>query len=542
MNFSVESQKLNNLQKVGACKTKEIAALHKYNNPVTDSFEKKDDKKVPKAGFWKKWGKTVASVGAGAVAVTVSIVGLKKLNIAKARKIQEQARKTAQQQTERANAERLRKAAEEESRLATEKIKKELEEKVRLKAEQEAKIKAEKEAKALRLAKIAEENAYKEKVKNISDSFFQKFSTGHTIKVDRDFYDLYSKYTADEFLQGIIETVKEAENQGLKEPDIKSFYTKIKESTKYTRFEYKDDMERCWFDFNLSKAAQRRKDIIKDIENLEQSVERKNGETFGDYLTRLADIRKSKMPKESHIERVGAKLKYDDSTLEPIELTSDELKRLSEWKPDVFKGLSKDEALCKLQDYTYSWVRAHTDDMMNTSAFEPIEDILLKKGFSHYDSSSYRYRSKDYEVEPLYRWMNIHNGHNKVKPDGSIDYNSELASVDSFVDEYFKVGDEYTAPWMQSCSKNKVYAETYFDDNNAEMTVKLVIHPKGKVSKAADLGLGKYGENEAVYPQGTRFKVIDRHLEECVNPYYNENSIINSNRVFSRWIVDLQEL
>ncbi len=74
------------------------------------------------------------------------------------------------------------------------------------------------------------------------------------------------------------------------------------------------------------------------------------------------------------------------------------------------------------------------------------------------------------------------------------------------------------------------------------MTVKLVIHPKGKVSKAADLGYGKYGNNEAVYPPGARFKVIDRHIEECINPDYKEDSIYSENRVFSRWIIDLQEI
>lgn len=541
MNFSVELPKFNNLQKVGASDAKEVAALHKYNKPVTDSFEKKDDKNSPKAGFWEKWGKTVASVGAGTVAVTVSIVGLKKLNIAKARKIQEQARKTAQEQAERANAERLRKA-EEESRLAAEKIKKQLEEKARLKAEQEAKIKAEKEAEALRLAKIAEENAYKEKVKNISDSFFQKFSTGRTVQVDRDFYDLYSKYTADEFLQGIIETVKEAEKQGLKEPDIKSFYAQIKESTKYTRFEYKNDLERSWFDFNLSKAAQRRNDIINDIENLEQSVERKSGESFGEYLTRLIDIRKSKMPKDSYIERVRAKLKYEDTSLESVELTDDDIKRLSAWRPHDFKGVSKEEARKKLDTLLGEWQYAHCGSTSGTVDYREIEDIIFTKGFSRYDSSKYQPNNHDYEVEPLYRWMNIQKGNYKVKPDGSVDYNSKIESVDSFVDEYFKVGDEYVAPWIQSCSKNKAWAETYFHDNNAGMTVKLVIHPKGKVSKAADLGWGKYGDNEAIYPQGSRFKVIDRHLEECVNTNYVAGSIGDSNRVFSRWIVDIQEL
>lgn len=542
MDFSIEKKLFNTNKAVNKTdkKTSDKNYQQYKTDPLKDSFEKAEKKDKIKS-FFHKWRTTIGAAATGVVLITGAVIGKKKLDIRKAKKIQEQARKTAQEQAERIKAERLRKA-EEESRLAAEKIKKQLEEKARLKAEQEAKIKAEKEAEALRLAKIAEENAYKEKVKNISDSFFQKFSTGGTVQADRNFSKLYSKYTAEEFLQGIIETVKEAEKQGLKESDIKSFYSKIKESTKYTRFEYKDNMERGWLDFNLSKAAQRRKDIIKDIENLEQSVERKNGETFGDYLTRLVDIRKSKMTKESPIERVRAKLKYDDTIQESAELTDDEMKRLTEWQPEIFKGLSKDEALCKLKDYTSGWTKAHTDDMRDTSAYESIEDILLKKGFSRYDSSTYRYRSKDYENEPLYRWMEIQKGNYKVKPDGSVDYNSKIESVDSFVDEYFKVGDEYVAPWMQSCSKSKKYAETYFHDDNAAMTVKLVIHPKGKVSKAADLRWGKYGENEAVYPAGTRFKVIDRHLEECVNANYKEGSICDSDRVFSRWIVDLQEL
>ena len=278
------------------------------------------------------------------------------------------------------------------------------------------------------------------------------------------------------------------------------------------------------------------------METLEQSFERKRGETFGDYLTRLADIRKSKMSKTSPVEKVRAKLKYDDTVLESVQLTVEEMTRLAQLKPEVFKGLSKEEALGKLRHYTDGWVKAHTDDISDTSAYQQIEDILLKKGFNRYDSSTYRYKSKDYEVEPLYRWMNIDKGNYKLKHDGSVDYDSKIESVDSFVDEYFKAGAEYTAPRMQSCSKNKGCAENYFHDNNQYMTVKLVIHPKGKVSKAADLGYGKYGNNEAVYPPGTRFKVIDRHIEECVNPYYKEGSIYSDNRVFSRWIVDLQEI
>ena len=528
MNFSVELPKFNNLQKVGASDAKEVAALHKYNKPVTDSFEKKDDKNSPKAGFLEKRGKTVASVGAGTVAVTVSIVGLKKLNIAKARKIQEQARKTAQEQAERANAERLRKA-EEESRLAAEKIKKQLEEKAILKAEQEAE--------ALRLAKIAEENAYKEKVKNISDSFFQKYSKDITIEVNSYSNDFYSRYTADEFFKGIVETVKDAEKKGVKESDIKSIYSQIKESTKHTKLEYKKKSAvGSISDFNLSNAIQRRKDIIKDIETLEQSVERKSGESFGEYLTRLIDIRKSKMPKDSYIERVRAKLKYEDTSLESVELTDDDIKRLSAWRPHDFKGVSKEEARKKLDTLLGEWQYAHCGSTSGTVDYREIEDIIFTKGFSRYDSSKYQPNNHDYEVAPLYRWMSISNENCRIKPNGDVDYKSSIKSVDSFIDEYFKVGGEFTALVHQCCSKNKKYAETYFHDDNSYMNIKMVIHPKGKLSKAADL----HGNNEAVYQQGTKFKVIDRHIEEYVCPNYKESS--DFNRVFSRWIVDLQEL
>ena len=550
MNFSTQLNLLtpNNSAKKVNEPVKNKNYRQYQNAPEKDSLKisSQENKPKEKTGLVKKWGKIAAMVGGGIALLTGTLIAKKKLDIKNAKKLQEEARKKSVEIAQKARAEQL-KREEEEARIAAqkafeEKAQRRLEEKAKLKAEQEAKLKAQKEAEAQKAAQLAAEKAYQKKVKNISDSFFQKFGAGGTINVDSDFAKLYQKYTADEFLQGIIDTRKEAEKQGLKESDIKALFVKIKESTLSTKFEYKDEFDKTAYDFNLSKAAQKRKDIINDIETLEQSVERKNGETFGDYLARLADIRKSKMQKTSHIERVKAKLQYDDITQEPAGLTDEEMKRLLQWKPEVFKDLSKEEALNKLKQYADGWTQAHTADESNTSAYQQIEDILLKKAFKRYDSSTYRFRSNDYEVEPLYRWMSIYKGYYKLKPDGSVDYNSTIKSVDAFVDEYFKVGGEYTAPRMQSCSKNKGCAETYFHDNNQDMTVKLVIHPKGKVSKAADLGWGRYGENEAVYPAGTRFKVIDRHLEECVNPYYKEDSPYSDDRVFFRWIIDLQEM
>ena len=549
MNFSTQLNLsgTNRTDKKNNTTVKNKNYLQFQTGPVQDSLKisSQANKQKQKTGFVEKWGKIAATVGGGLVLLAGTLIVKKKLDIKIAKRLQEEARKKSAEIAQKAGAEQLKR--EEEAKIAAQKAFEEnaqrrLEEKAKLKAEQEVKLKAQKEAETQKAAQLAAEKAYQKKVENISDSFFQKFSTGGTVNVDSDFAKLYKKYTADEFLQGIIDTLKDAEKQGLKESDIKTLFDKIKESTKSTRFEYINKFERASHEFNLSNAARRRKDIINDIETLEQSIERKNGETFGDYLTRLVDIRKSKMPKASPVERVREKLKYDDTIPTPEGLTDEEMKRLIQWQPGVFEGLSKEEALSKLKYYTDNWTQAHTDDVSNTSAYQQIEDILLKKGFNRYDASTNQYSSKDYEVAPLYRWMSICKGNYKLKPDGSVDYNSKIESVDAFVDEYFKAGGEYIAPRIQSCSKNKGCAETYFHDNNQDMTVKLVIHPKGKVSKAADLGWGKYGENEAVYPAGTRFKVIDRHLEECVNPYYKENSPYSNDRVFSRWIIDLQEM
>lgn len=242
------------------------------------------------------------------------------------------------------------------------------------------------------------------------------------------------------------------------------------------------------------------------------------------------------MPKESYIERVRAKLKYEDTSLESVELTDDDIKRLSAWRPHDFKGLSKEEARKKLDTLLGEWQYAHCGSTSGTVDYREIEDIIFTKGFSRYDSSKYQPNNHDYEVAPLYRWMNISNENCRIKPNGDVDYKSSIKSVDSFIDEYFKVGGEFTALVHQCCSKNKKYAETYFHDDNSYMNIKMVIHPKGKLSKAADL----HGNNEAVYQQGTKFKVIDRHIEEYVCPNYKESS--DFNRVFSRWLVDLQEL
>ena len=479
-----------------------------------------------------KYAKIIA-ITAGAIATTAgAIIGIKKLNIKTAKKLEEQARKAAAEQAERLRAESL-KREEEVRRIARQKAEQEakrLEEQARLKAEQEAKVKAEKDAEAKRLAQIAQEKAYQEQIEKLSDGFFQKFGKGETIQINNGTdYKVYSRYTSEEFASGIIDVLKTAEKQGIKEKDLVALYTKIKESPQSAKVEYSADVWRNFYDFGLSKILNSRRNIIKELETLEQSVPRNNTETFGEYIERLNGIRKSNM-QQSHVERVRSMLKYEDEISESVELTDEEMKRLIQWKPKQFEGLSKEEALKKLKTYTHSWTEKHTDDYSDTSLYDGIEDILLNKAFPRYNSANTKIKSNDYEIEPLYRWL-------RILPDNNI---YKAKSVDSLVDEYFQVGKEYIAPRIQSCSKTKGSAETYFHDNNSSMNVKLVIHPKGKISKAADIGEGVYGNYEAVYAEGTRFKVIDKHLEECVDTNYVEGCC--NDRVFYRWIIDLQEI
>ena len=274
MNFSTQLNLLtpNNSAKKVNEPVKNKNYRQYQNAPEKDSLKisSQENKPKEKTGLVKKWGKIAAMVGGGIALLTGTLIAKKKLDIKNAKKLQEEARKKSVEIAQKARAEQL-KREEEEARIAAqkafeEKAQRRLEEKAKLKAEQEAKLKAQKEAEAQKAAQLAAEKAYQKKVKNISDSFFQKFGAGGTINVDSDFAKLYQKYTADEFLQGIIDTRKEAEKQGLKESDIKALFVKIKESTLSTKFEYKDEFDKTAYDFNLSKAAQKRKDIINDIE------------------------------------------------------------------------------------------------------------------------------------------------------------------------------------------------------------------------------------------------------------------------------------
>ena len=200
MNFSTQLNLLtpNNSAKKVNEPVKNKNYRQYQNAPEKDSLKisSQENKPKEKTGLVKKWGKIAAMVGGGIALLTGTLIAKKKLDIKNAKKLQEEARKKSVEIAQKARAEQLKR--EEEARIAAqkafeEKAQRRLEEKAKLKAEQEAKLKAQKEAEAQKAAQLAAEKAYQKKVKNISDSFFQKFGAGGTINVDSDMSNTISK-------------------------------------------------------------------------------------------------------------------------------------------------------------------------------------------------------------------------------------------------------------------------------------------------------------------------------------------------------------
>ena len=140
------------------------------------------------------------------------------------------------------------------------------------------------------------------------------------------------------------------------------------------------------------------------------------------------------------------------------------------------------------------------------------------------------HRYGDFENEPLYRWMHIEDAPKFLKK--------------------FNPNGTYTLDRLQSCSKEKHFGEIWgglntqfgFENWNKNYNIKFVIHPKSKQALAADMGHGKYGNYEAIYPAGTNFKVIgkvkNKVTQEEINKHVSDKIKFDD---FERWEIHLQE-
>lgn len=135
--------------------------------------------------------------------------------------------------------------------------------------------------------------------------------------------------------------------------------------------------------------------------------------------------------------------------------------------------------------------------------FPRYESRVLKLGNERYPFGG----AGEFKYEPLYRQMHIEN-------------------PEEFVKQFENIGGEYAPGRLQSCSKEKYYGECWgpignerygFTEWEPGNNVKFVIHPKGPVSNAADIGEGKYGCCEAIYAADSRFRILGT-VKKTVTP------------------------
>ena len=124
--------------------------------------------------------------------------------------------------------------------------------------------------------------------------------------------------------------------------------------------------------------------------------------------------------------------------------------------------------------------------------------------------------------------------------------------MDNFIKQFEKEGSVYEFEEFASCAKSIQGAERRFRDNNPEMNVKFVIHPKGEhpIYEAHDIGIGKYGAEEVLYKPGAKFKYLGKIKHEA-NPEIDNQLLTVAGEFkgnpleyqgFKRWEIHLQEM
>ena len=154
-----------------------------------------------------------------------------------------------------------------------------------------------------------------------------------------------------------------------------------------------------------------------------------------------------------------------------------------------------------------------------------VETSLLLNEFEHASPDKYYQNSSfkpdiPFEHIPLCRWLKI-------------------SDTENFLKQFEKDCGEYSYNKLQSCSVNYHQGEPIigsFGDNSPKYTAKFIIHPKNSTSHgAARLGAGKYGDCEAIYPSGQKFKYLGKYNRQV--PAGGDTP-----ETFYRWEIHLQEI
>lgn len=245
----------------------------------------------------------------------------------------------------------------------------------------------------------------------------------------------------------------------------------------------------------------------------------KDGESSADFISRVIKDFEAKKTAErqEHLRSIHSNIKYNDEPC--IEYFAND--------PN-YKGPN----VCAAEAYARSETNGYIDNA----------DFIKKfSTFPRYKSKQQGAIADEYNgIMPLVRGIHV-----PVKPYSVTGYrHSELngwKTVDDFANQ-FKVGEEYSVPMRQSCSKdfNRTYGDSDFCDYSSEMDVKMIFMPKSKNGSRVDLlDCGYKGHcGEAIYLPGEKFIVLDKRNEEFVSPNRKPGE---TGRSLYRWVIKMQE-
>ena len=285
--------------------------------------------------------------------------------------------------------------------------------------------------------------------------------------------------------------------------------------------------------FQIYSRKEQNKKILVGLTRIANRTPQKEGEKISTYLDRIIKSykKREKQLDDFRIENIKNRLKYslnDERRTIKKELSKENKSKIIEALNEEIKEnysnlkpLTNNSSISKiLSTWTYMCVGSHDilPKELQKELFELLEDYNssdkpeTKIDHVFYDEkiakSGYK---QDFEFEPVYRWMKI-------------------SGTNDFIENFPRNGEIYTINNSVSCSMNKFYAEEEFCDSNPSMNVKLVIHPKSKISRAKVLGYNQ----EVIYNQGEKFIVLSKDLVE-----YTDAKSGTSN---FKWEIHLQEI
>ena len=281
--------------------------------------------------------------------------------------------------------------------------------------------------------------------------------------------------------------------------------------------------------FQAKAHKEHNKRLFMNLYWIVSKTPQKDGEKISAYLNRTIKLteKRQKQLDDFRIKNIKSKLVYSpQDKITEFKISSDEkqqiiyhLNKVIESNYESLNKLSQDASMTKiLNTWKHMCVGSHDilpKDLLylvvqSLERYNSSEKPKTKQSITFYDESNAVAYKNEFQYEPTYRWLRFEN-------------------PQEFIDSLPKNGQTIKSQKLWSCSMHKLYAEEDYNDDNAGMNVKLVIHPKSKISKARVLGYNQ----EVFYNSDTEFKVLDKELIEYVNPKTGQS-------IF-RWEVHIQE-